>query len=221
MRLVYVSLVADAERYASVAGAHIPEHATAVTVEGAASAASGLNPVLERYAADPSVDGLVVLHEDVIIRDPEFEPMIGAHLREQRVGLIGVIGAVRPPGLNWWDAAVKRGAVDETRGRIDFGWGDADVDVCDGLLHVIGRRALDAGIRYDECYDAFHGYDLDLCLQVRAAGLRVVVAPVWVDHRTRGGYGDVDAYLRADARFRAKWSGTVRGDADVGEQVRR
>ncbi len=217
MGFVYVSLVADPERYAAVAGAHLPPDAVAVTIGGAISAASGLNPVLDRYAAGPSIDGLVVLHEDVIIRDPQFEAIIEQRLAEDGVGLVGVIGAVRPPGLNWWDAAEKHGAVDETRGRIRFGWGDADVDVCDGLLHVIGRRALDAGIRYDEGYDAFHGYDLDLCLQVRSAGLRVVVAPVWVDHRTRGGYGDEAAYLRANARFVARWSGARRPHADVGQ----
>ena len=205
MRLVYVSLVADRERYAAVAFADLPPGAHAIMVEHAESAASGLNPILDRYAADPTVEGLVVLHEDLAITDPDFETVIGRRLAEDDVGLVGVIGAVDPPGLNWWDAAEKHGAVDESRGRINFGWGDADVDVCDGLLHVIGRRALDDGVRYDESYDAFHGYDLDLCLQVRSAGLRVVVAPIHVDHRTRGGYGDEAAYLRADERFRSRW----------------
>ncbi len=215
-RLVYVTLVADRARYDSVAmpgillaGGADPE---CVMLEDAPSAAKALNGVLDRYRHDATVVGLVVLHEDCEITDEHFEASVRYWLNQHDVGIVGAIGADSPPGLNWWDAAVKHGAVDETRGRIAFDGRSGEVDVVDGLLMVIGRAALDAGLRYDEDYDAFHGYDLDLCMQARAAGLRVVVANVGVNHRTKTGYGDVDAYGRADALFRRKWHGA---DADI------
>ncbi len=214
-RLVYVTLVADRARYDAVAmpgillaGGADPE---CVVLEDAPSAAKALNGVLDRYRDDPGVDGLVVLHEDCEITDEHFEAKVREGLDAQ-VAIIGAIGALDPPGLNWWDAADKWGAVDETRGRIAFREGRSLVDVVDGLLMVIGRRALDAGLRYDEDYDAFHGYDLDLCMQASQSGMPVLVTDIGVNHRTKTGYGDVDAYQRADALFRRKWTGT---DADV------
>ncbi len=215
-RLVYVTLVADRQRYDTVAmpgillaGGADPE---CVVLEDAPSAAKALNGVLERYRNDATVDGLVVLHEDCEITDEHFELAIRGRFNQTDVGIVGMIGSIDPPGLSWWDAEEKHGWVMETRGMIQFGLAEHDVDVVDGLLMVIGRRALDAGLRYDEDYDAFHGYDLDLCMQARAAGLRVVAAGGYVNHRTKTGYGDVDAYQRADALFRRKWTGT---DADV------
>jgi hypothetical protein len=63
-----------------------------------------------------------------------------------------------------------------------------------------------ANLRCDAvAFCGFHGYDVDLCFQARAAGKRVTVADLNVIHHTNGGFGDVESWLRADAAFRAKW----------------
>jgi methionine biosynthesis protein MetW len=108
----------------------------------------------------------------------------------------------------------------ETRGQIDFGGHPDDVDAVDGLLLVLSPWAV-RNLRFDaDAFDAFHGYDVDFCFQARAAGRRVVVDDIGVFHHTKGGYGDEDAFRRADAAFRAKWLDSPRrAAAGVREDV--
>jgi hypothetical protein len=79
-------------------------------------------------------------------------------------------------------------------------------------------------LRFDaERFHGFHGYDVDFCLQARAAGRRVVTADFLVFHHTRGGIGDGVDFWAADAILRRKWSELGRdmaGDAEMDPQAR-
>ena len=162
------------------------------------------NEVLEALGDRPDLEALVLLHEDTEIVDPDFCAKVRHRLADPGVGVIGVAGARGVGSLRWWEGET-RGRVRETRGLIDWGGGVHDVDTVDGLMLVLSPWVA-ANLRFDaERFTGFHGYDADLCFQARAAGRRVVVDDLAVIHHTKGGYGDEDAFRRADDAWRAKW----------------
>jgi hypothetical protein len=163
------------------------------------------NEILQAVAAMPGVEALVLLHEDTELLDPTFCDRVRLCLAEEPdAAVIGAIGARGVRGLSWWEGE-RAGRVTETRGRLDFGGGRHDVDSVDGLLLVLAPWAI-ASLRCDaERFGGFHAYDVDLCFQARAAGRRVVVDELDVFHHTKGGFGDLEAFRRADAAFGEKW----------------
>jgi Glycosyltransferase like family len=165
---------------------------------------SAYNEVLDAFSSYDDLEALVLLHEDVEIVDTEFCAKVRRALADPEVAVAGVIGALGVRSLAWWEGD-GRGRCLETRGLVDFGGGNHDVDTVDGLLLVLSPWAV-RHLRFDdESFTGFHGYDADICFQARAAGKRVVVEDIAVVHHTKGGYGDAAAYAACDAAFRAKW----------------
>jgi Glycosyltransferase like family len=181
---------------------------------------AGYNEALDAFSGYDDLEALVLLHEDLEIRDPGFCTKLRARLIDPSVGVIGAIGAENVRSLCWWEGAV-RGRVLETRGVIDHGAGCWDVDAVDGLLMVLSPWAV-RNLRFDaQRFHGFHGYDVDFCLQARAAGRRVVTEDLLVFHHTRGGIGDGEQFWCADATLRAKWAGRGLGMASDAEMASR
>ncbi len=167
------------------------------------------NEVLEAFAERPDLEALVLLHEDTEIVDAGFCAKLRRRLEDPAVAVVGVVGARGVTSLAWWEGHAF-GRVAETRGAVDFGGGSHDVDTVDGLLLALSPWAV-RHLRFDaERFSGFHAYDADICFQARAAGKRVVVDELAVFHHTKGGYGDVDAYGRADETWKAKWIARAR-----------
>jgi hypothetical protein len=80
-------------------------------------------------------------------------------------------------------------------------------------------------LRFDESLGQFHGYDLDLCLQVRAAGRKVVTAGFRaIHHRPLDMLPDPEEWIEAHMRIADKWDGAMGIGAGVGswkDRVRR
>jgi len=186
------------------------------------SICGGYNEALDAFAGSTDLEALVLLHEDVQIEDPAFCAKVRARLRDESIAVIGAIGASGVRSLCWWEGEM-RGRVRETRGFIDHGGGCRDVDAVDGLLMVLSPWAV-RSLRFDaDRLGGFHGYDVDLCFQARAAGRRVVVDDLIVFHHTRGGVGDGDGFWRADATLRRKWAALGRdmaSDAEMQSRLR-
>jgi hypothetical protein len=165
------------------------------------------NEVLDALAPRDELEALVLLHEDAEIVDPHFCAKLRARLAaEPDVAIVGVAGARGVTSLAWWEGDCF-GRVRETRGLLDWGGGRHDVDAVDGLLLALSPWAV-RNLRFDaERFSGFHGYDVDVCFQARAAGRRVVVDELGVVHHTKGGFGDEAAWRTADAAWRAKWLG--------------
>lgn len=170
--------------------------------------AHAYNTILDRAISHPDCQALILVHDDVQVVDGSFRGKILAALSEPQVGIVGPIGGANLTSARWWNARRLAGRVYETRGDISLGSLVADVDVVDGLLLALNRNALEH-VRFDEQLTGFHGYDIDICLQARANGLRVVVRPIDVIHRTKTGYGDVDDYLATAAYLSRKWPGQL------------
>ncbi len=176
-----------------------------VETSHATSILEAYNEILDHYSSDVDLEALVLLHEDTEIRDPAFCAKVRRALRDPSVGILGVIGAQQVASLRWWEGSGK-GRVGESRGRIDFGPGEWDVDAVDGLLLVLSPWVV-ANLRFDtDSFTGFHAYDMDLCFAARAAGKRVRTLDVDVFHATKGGYGDQRAFEHGDAVFRKKWN---------------
>lgn len=178
------------------------------------------NRLIDMARERPDCEALVLIHDDVEIIDDNFRGKVLREAGRPGRGVTGVVGAVSPPGLAWWEARRKAGVVFETRGAIVFDPRPTDVDCVDGMFMVLSPAAFRT-LRFDErSFPAFHGYDVDFCLQARVSGLAVRTARIDLVHRTKGGYGDTGAFAAADRALRAKWSdprpATPVSDADVG-----
>lgn len=163
------------------------------------------NEILEAYRDIPSLEAVVLLHEDVELRDPLFEDKVRHAMADPDIAILGVIGARSVSSLAWWEGE-GRGRCAESRGVVDYGGGSHDVDTLDGLLLALSPWAA-RSMHFDAAtYHGFHGYDADICFQARAARRRVRVMEVDLFHHTKGGFGDEEAYRVADAAFRTKWA---------------
>ena len=164
---------------------------------------SGYNEALDAFSGNEALEALVLLHEDLEIMDPELCEKLRRRLADPDVAVIGAIGAREVRSLCWWEGR-PFGRIAETRGQIDHGGGCHDVEAVDGCFMALSPWAV-RNLRFDERYGGFHGYDVDLCLEARAAGRRVLVDQLSLHHHTRGGLGDERAFWEADATLRAKW----------------
>jgi hypothetical protein len=211
--IAYGICIGSEEKYQAFARRSLREFAAPdapiAELRDAHSIFAAYNQILEAFANKPDIDGLVLLHEDVEIQDREFEQKIHNVLSDTTVAIAGVIGALNVTSLAWWEGE-GRGRCAETRGIIDFGGWEDDVDAVDGLLLVLSPWAV-RSLRFDqEAFCGFHGYDIDICFQARAAGRRVRLVNIDLFHHTKGGYGDIISYQVAEETFKRKWADKIR-----------
>jgi GT2 family glycosyltransferase len=214
--IAFAACVGSAEKYrrCALAGLQLACEPDSLVVEVTTDTSifTAYNEVLDVLADRRDLEALVLVHEDTEIVDSRFCEKLRRRLADPDVAVVGVVGARGVESLAWWEAAERFGHVAETRGVVDFDRGTHDVDAVDGLLMALSPWAV-RSLRFDdERFEGFHGYDADFCFQARAQGRRVVVDELAVVHHTKGGYGDVEAYRRADATFRSKWAPAVRHD---------
>ena len=147
------------------------------------------NRILE---AAPDGAHVVLLHDDTELYAGARDAILAAP-----GDVVGCVGASGVRSLAWWDYT-RSGGLGPTPAK-RYG----PVDVVDGLL--IAMKPAARGLRFDEGYDAFHGYDADVCKQAAVRGLSVTTSfvPLW--HHSTAGFGDYEAWKRADARWRTKW----------------
>src|SRR5947207_75465 len=78
------------------------------------------NEMLEAFAGKPGLEALVLLHDDVELRDDEFCAKVRARLADPDIAVIGAIGARSVTSLSWWEGE-GFGRAEETRGLVTFG----------------------------------------------------------------------------------------------------
>ena len=187
------------------------------------------NAVIERAAQCPDLEALVLLHQDTEIVTADFCAKVREALRDPQVGLLGCVGAVGVRSIAWWEASVSLASFvqryDEHGGGElpAFSWDldDAppyarvgEVETLDGFLLVLSPWVV-ANIRFDESLGQFHGYDLDFCAQVRAAGKRVMTIDVKaIHHHGLHPFTDPEPWIEAHMRVAEKWYGRLPGIGD-------
>lgn len=164
------------------------------------------NRMLDEVRGDPDLEALVLLHEDLELRDSEFEAKLRSALDEPDVAVAGAIGGRGVRGVRWSRADQTFGRMpDAYYGDNDYGRGSHDVDIVDGCILVLSPWAV-RNLRFDqERFHGFHAYDADFCMQARAEGKLVVTFEFDAFHHTKGGLGDAANHQASDALFREKW----------------
>jgi hypothetical protein len=182
------------------------------------------NALLDEFSGREGLEALVLVHQDAEIVDADFCAIIRDALADPDVGVVGCVGAVGVRSIAWWEASVTCASFinryDEHGGgdlpSFSWAWSDApayarvgEVETLDGFVLAISPAVL-RRIRFDEQLGAFHGYDLDFCLQVRDAGFKVVTADFRAIHyRQLDMVPDPEDWVDAHVRLADKWDGRM------------
>jgi Glycosyltransferase like family len=189
------------------------------------------NLILDKAAALHDLEALVLVHQDTEIADPDLCQKVRQVLGDPDVAVAGCIGALGVRSIAWWEGSVTWASFIHRYGELGggdlpgFSWKAADappyartgeVDVVDGFLLVLSPWAV-RNIRFDESLGRLHGYDVDYCLQVRAASRKVVTHDFRAVHNhSLELVGDPEGWVEAHMRVAEKWDGRMPGVGDAG-----
>jgi hypothetical protein len=178
------------------------------------------NLVLEAAAAHDDLEALVLVQPHTEIADPQLCSKVREALADPEVGVLGTAGATGVRSIAWWEGDVT--AANGVHRYVEFGGGElaafgwtdhrpppGDVTTVDGDLLVLSPWAV-RNVRFDETLILGHGFDLDFCLQVGAAGRKVRVIDLSVvHHRAVELINDLAVWVEAHIRMAEKWNGTI------------
>jgi hypothetical protein len=178
------------------------------------------NEFLDLAKEQEGIEALVLLHQDVEITDPEFCRKVRDAVRDPAVAIVGCAGAIGARNLSWWEGLVTWASF--THRYEEMGGGEVpglswdaervpsyattgEVDAIDGVIIVMSPWAI-RELRFDESLGSLHGYDLDICLQARAAGKKVLTTDFRaIHHHSLDLIGDQEAWIAAHMRLAEKW----------------
>jgi hypothetical protein len=182
------------------------------------------NAMIDEAAQLDDLEALVLVHQDAEIVGDDFCERIRRVLADTDVGVVGCVGAVGVRSIAWWEGSVTQASF--IHRYAEHGGGDlpaftwdwttappyarlGEVDTLDGFLLVLSPWAV-RHVRFDEALGQLHGYDLDFCLQVRAAGKKVVTADVRAIHNhSLTLVNDPEGWIRAHMMVAEKWDGRL------------
>jgi Glycosyltransferase like family len=182
------------------------------------------NLLLETAAAHDDLEALVLVHQDAEIVDSDFCDKVRRALRDPEVGVVGCVGAIGVRSIAWWEGSVTWASFIHRYG--EHGGGDlpafswkademppysrtGEVDTVDGFVMALSPWVVQ-NVRFDESLGQLHGYDFDFCLQVRAAGRKVVTADFRAVHNhSLDLVSNHDTWVEAHMRIAEKWEGRM------------
>jgi hypothetical protein len=189
------------------------------------------NLILDSVADRDDVEAVVLLHQDAEIADPEFCAKLRRALAGPNVGVVGCVGAIGVRSIAWWEGSVTWASFVHRYGELGggdlpaFSWNGSElpayartgeVDTVDGFVLGLSPWVV-RNIRFDESLGQLHGYDFDFCLQVRAAGRKVVTEDFKViHHHSLELVSDPDTWIQAHMRVAEKWDGKMPGVGAAG-----
>jgi Glycosyltransferase like family len=180
------------------------------------------NLLLEAAAAHDDLEALVLVHPYAEIADRDFCAKVRQALSGPEVGVVGCVGATGVRSIAWWEGSVRSAPVIQR--YTEHGGGElpayswvrpemtpGEVEAVDGFLLVLSPWAV-RNVRFDEELVLSHGYDVDYCLQVRAAGRKVAVADLrTIQHRALDLISDLEIWIEAHIQLAEKWETRIPG----------
>jgi hypothetical protein len=240
--ILYGCAVTDGDVFARCAEAGVRRLADAggelLAQPSVGSLPRNYNLLRERAAERSDLEALVLLHQDVEIVDPRFAQTVRDTLADPDVAVAGCAGAIGVRGLAWWEGSItwasvtqryeEFGGAGEVPGvswRADDGHrgyvGTGEVDAIDGCLIVLSPWAV-RNLSFDEQLARRHGYDVDICLQARAAGRKVVTSDLRVvHHHSLDLLPDAEEWIQAHIALAEKWEGQLGIGEESGDWRRR
>jgi hypothetical protein len=212
-------------RYAERGMRHAAEaDSVFLAYESAGSIFRSYNLLLDQAADLDDLEGLVIVHQDAEIVDPDFCGKLRRALTDPEVGVVGCVGAVGVRSIAWWEGSVTWASFTHRYGELGGGelqalsWKPGEtpsyahtgeVDTVDGFVLGLSPWTV-RNIRFDESLGQLHGYDFDFCLQVREAGRKVVTEDIKViHHHSLELVSDPAAWIEAHIKVSEKWDGRI------------
>ena len=220
--IAFGSVIADEEAYRRFAAPGLRRAVEPDSVVHAFAAVGtvcrGYNLLLETAAAHDDLEALVLLDPRAEIADPDFCARARDALRDPEVAVAGPVGARNVRTIAWWEGDASCAQVvhryhEHGGGEMTgYAWARpgaplGEVDSVDGFLLVLSPWAVRT-VRFDESLATGHGYDLDYCLQVRAAGRKVVTADLrTIHHRALELLPDTEVWVEGHIKLAEHWDG--------------
>jgi Glycosyltransferase like family len=217
---IYARIAEPGIRLASEPDSEILSHASESSIF------RNYNLMLDMASKLDDLEALVLIHQDAELVDADFCDKVRSALSDPDVGIVGCAGAIGVRSIAWWSGSVRWASF--THRYPEFGGGEipalswipekipsyahkGEVDTIDGVLIVMSPWAV-RELRFDESLGQLHGYDYDLCLQVRAAGKKVIAEDLRViHHHSLHLLNDPDGWISAHIRIAEKWDGQLGG----------
>jgi len=222
--------ITDNETYRRCAEPGIRRAAEADSLILANSSAGSLfrnyNLILDQVRDREDLEALVLVHQDAEIVDADLPAILRRSFSDPEVAIVGCVGAVGVRNIAWWSGSVTWAGF--THRYREFGGGEVpgvtwdpesippyaetgEVDSLDGYVLALSPWAV-RELRFDESLGLLHGYDLDICLQARAAGRKVRTEDFRViHHHSLELISNVETWVEAHIRVAEKWDGKVPG----------
>jgi hypothetical protein len=178
------------------------------------------NLLLDAAAVHDDLEALVLVHPHAEIADPELAAKLRAAFADPDVVVVGCAGASGVRTIAWWEGRISCGQVSHRYlqhhgGEFPaFSWtardpAPAEVDALDGFFLALSPWAV-RNLRFDEGLMFGHGFDVDFCLQARAAGRKIMTADIRViEHRALELVSDLELWEQAHIQVARKWEGRM------------
>lgn len=226
--ILFASSITKPEVYARCARRGIERAAepdsVVVAHPAAGSIAASYNHILDQACAREDLEAVILLHQDTEIVDGEFCAKVRRALADPSVGVVGAVGATDVRSIAWWEGSVALACFNHRHGPPPhgdlpgFSWDPVkappysrtgEVDTVDGFMLVLSPWVA-RQIRFDATLGPLHGYDLDFCLQVRAAGGKILALELRaIHHHILGPFDDEAEWVAAHAQVAEKWDGVI------------
>jgi hypothetical protein len=238
--IAFGSAIADGEAYRRYAEPGIRRAAEAdsevLTFAAVGPPGRSANLILDAAARYDDLEALVLVHPNTEIVTPELCGVVRGVLADPAIGAIGATGANGVRGLAWWEGEVFSAPVthryeEHHGGELPaLSWTrrlppPAEVQTLDGQLLVLSPWVV-RNVRFDEKLVLGHGYDIDFCASVRAAGRKLLVADLPVVHHRSLELVDnleiwVEAHIAVAQKLGASLTAGQNGAADEDDWRRR
>jgi hypothetical protein len=209
------------ERYAEPGIRRVAEDDSELLVfRDAGSIFRAYNLLCEQASRLDGLEALVLVHQDAELVDTGLCEKVRQAFRDPEVALAGCGGAVGVRSIAWWEGSITWASY--THRFDEMGGGElpglswyeerpayartGEVDSLDGVLIAMSPWAV-RELRFDESIGRLHGYDLDICLQARAAAKSVVTIDTrLIHHHSLDLMGDPEGWIAAHMKVAEKWS---------------
>ncbi len=184
------------------------------------------NLLLDQAAEYEDLEALVLVHQDAEILDPDFCAKLRRALSDPEVGVVGCVGAIGVRSIAWWEGSVTWASFTHRYGELGGGEIPAfsfrgevlppyahigEVDTVDGFILGLAPWTVH-NVRFDESLGQLHGYDFDFCLQVRAAGKKIITEDFQaVHHHSLELVSEPETWISAHMKISEKWEGRMPG----------
>ncbi|MBP1639429.1 MAG: hypothetical protein H6Q17_1012 [Bacteroidetes bacterium] len=164
---------------------------------------------------------LCFMHDDILYHTLGWGKKVIDHFQQAKTGIIGVLGShFLPKTVSYWtytnvysgiyiqDKKIGKEIQRELVQHNEYLQNDCSINavVIDGLWFCIPKHLFEH-IRFDDkLFNGFHGYDMDISMQVRENNYEVrIVSNILIEHCNINGINSYDQLLNSMILFNQKW----------------